>query len=79
GGLVWLALPASADAHATAVRATVARHGGHATLMRAPDPVRAVVPVFHPQDPALAQLSARVKHAFDPRRILNPGRMATGL
>ncbi len=52
---------------------------GHATLIRAPEGVRAAVDVFHPQPPALAALSARVKDSFDPRRLFNPGRMSRGL
>ena len=48
-------------------------------LVRAPDALRAAVPVFEPPDPALAALSARVKDGFDPRRILNPGRMYQGV
>jgi glycolate oxidase FAD binding subunit len=74
GGLIWLALPPAADAHAAQVRAAIAG-GGHATLVRAADAVRAAVPVFQPQPDALAALSRRVKEAFDPRGILNPGRM----
>ena len=48
---------------------------GHATLIRAPETVRASVPVFHPPGAALAALSARVKESFDPRGLFNPGRM----
>jgi len=48
---------------------------GHATLIRAPESVRAAVPVFQPLAPALAALSARVKESFDPKRLFNPGRM----
>ncbi len=40
---------------------------------------RARVPVFQPQADGLAALSARVKDRFDPRRILNPGRMYQGV
>ena len=80
GGLIWLALPPSDDAAAAIVRAAVARHGGgHATLVRAPDAMRLAVPVFEPQPEPLAALARRVKNAFDPRRILNPGRMAADL
>ena len=79
GGLIWLALPATDDASAAAIRATIARHGGHATLMRAPAATRLSVPVFEPQPAPLAALSRRVKASFDPRRILNPGRVATDL
>jgi glycolate oxidase FAD binding subunit len=80
GGLVWFALPPSADAGERRIRAVVARHGGgHATLMRAPDATRLAVPVFEPQAAPLAALSGRVKESFDPRRILNPGRMSASL
>lgn len=74
GGGVWLALPAAPDAHAAAVRAALTA-GGHATLMRAPAPVRAAVPPFQPQAPAVAALSERVRAQFDPQALFNPGRM----
>ena len=79
GGLIWLALPPRDDAGAAIVRAAVARSGGHATLVRAPVATRLAVPVFEPQSAPLAALARRVKDAFDPRRILNPGRMAADL
>ena len=75
GGLVWLALPASADADHVLVRAALGTTGGHATLIRAPAVVRAAVPVFQPLSPALAVLAARVKESFDPQGLFNPGRM----
>jgi glycolate oxidase FAD binding subunit len=40
--------------------------------------VRSAVDVFHPQPPALAALSKRVKAQFDPKYVLNPGRMVAG-
>jgi glycolate oxidase FAD binding subunit len=79
GGRIWLALPPTDDAAAAAVRAAVARQGGHATLMRAPAATRLAVPPFEPQPEALAALSRRVKECFDPRRVLNPGRMSADL
>lgn len=72
GGLIWLALPASPDADHALVRSGLS---GHATLIRAPQTVRASVPVFQPQPSALAALSARVKESFDPKGLFNPGRM----
>ncbi len=53
--------------------------GGHATLFRADDAVRAATPVFQPQEAALSALSRRVKESFDPLHILNPGRMEAGV
>ena len=78
GGLVWFAVPATGDGGAATIRGALAA-GGHATLIRAPDPVRAAVPVFQPLPPALAALSARVKESFDPKRVLNRGRMYADL
>ena len=75
GGLIWLALPAGSDASHEAVRAAVDRATGHATLFRAPEEIRRNIPVFQPQPGARSLLAQRVKAAFDPKGILNPGRM----
>ncbi|MGF6227383.1 glycolate oxidase FAD binding subunit [Inquilinus ginsengisoli] len=76
GGLVWIAVPADGDAGAAAIRAAIATAGGgHATLVRAPARLRAALPVFEPQPPALAALERRVRESFDPKGILSPGRM----
>jgi glycolate oxidase FAD binding subunit len=75
GGLLWLCVRDGDDGGARSIRGALAAPGGHATLVRASAELRATVPVFQPQEPALARLSARVKASFDPKRILNPGRM----
>lgn len=75
GGLIWLSLE-QGEPEAELLRALVKRHGGgHATLVRANPAERAATPVFEPQAPAHAALSARLKSEFDPKGILNPGRM----
>jgi glycolate oxidase FAD binding subunit len=75
GGLIWLQM--EGDPEAAALRAMIRRFGGgHATLVRAGEPERASLDVFEPQPPALAALSARLKAEFDPKGILNPGRMS---
>jgi glycolate oxidase FAD binding subunit len=61
--------------HVDARRVRGAFTTGHATLLKAPAAARAVTPVFQPQAGAVAALAARVREAFDPRGILNPGRM----
>lgn len=75
GGLIWLALDSGPEAGEAAVRGAVGISGGHATLLRAPAEVRARVSVFQPQPPPLAALTRRIKDAFDPHQVLNPGRM----
>jgi glycolate oxidase FAD binding subunit len=62
GGLVWLLTDADPR---PAVRAL----GGHATLYRGEGVA------FAPLEGPLAALTARVKAAFDPAGVLNPGRM----
>jgi glycolate oxidase FAD binding subunit len=77
GGLVWLTLPSTEAAQADQVRAAVAKHGGHATLIRA-TAEQSNIPAFAPETGALAMLSQRVKTAFDPAGVLNPCRFLTG-
>ena len=79
GGLVWLAVGDAEDAGEAAVRAAAASAGGHATLVRAAASVRAARAVFQPQAPGVAALTARIKRAFDPAGVLNPGRMYAGV
>jgi len=84
GGLIWLAPAppgedAGADAGAARIREALGANGGHGTLVRAPAELRAAVPVFQPQEPAKAALTTRVKDGFDPKRVLNPGRMYAGV
>lgn len=68
GALRWLA----SDADAATIRAAAEKAGGHATLFRAADKSPGV---FHPLDPALFRIHQRLKHSFDPKHILNPGRL----
>jgi glycolate oxidase FAD binding subunit len=75
GGLVWLEVPATADAGTAEIRRATAIHGGHATLIRAEPSVRANVEVFQPLSPPVERLTRGLKAAFDPEGILNPGRM----
>ena len=70
GGLIWAAFDTVDVAR---VRGSFA--AGHATLIKAPATDRAAAAVFQPQSPVAAAAAARLKAAFDPRGILNPGRM----
>ncbi len=68
GAQRWLVTSAPAES----VRALAHKVGGHATLFRGGDRAGEV---FQPLAPPLAVLHRRLKTAFDPRGILNPGRM----
>lgn len=67
GALRWL----STDSPAATVRDAAAEAGGHAVCFRGHDGDD----VFHPLDEARGALHRNLKRAFDPSRILNPGRM----
>ena len=79
GGLIWIETPPLTDGGAVDIRRTLAELGGYATLIRAEDATRAGIDVFQPLEPELAALSAKLKHAFDPLGIFNPGRMYRGM
>jgi glycolate dehydrogenase FAD-binding subunit len=79
GGLVWIAVAAAGDAGAALLRQAIhgadGRGTGHATLVKGSAALRRAIPPFEPQPEPLAALARRVKEAFDPAHILNPGRM----
>ncbi|WP_211110161.1 FAD-binding protein [Acuticoccus mangrovi] len=76
GGLLLVETPAVGDAGAAALREAIRRAGGgHATLLRAPPAVRAAVPTFQPTATGIAALAGRLRQAFDPEGILNPGQL----
>lgn len=76
GALIWLAVPSDAPGQAAVIRGAIPAGAGHATLVRGSRTLRGSVPVFQPQHPRLEQISAGLRHQFDPRGILNPGLMA---
>lgn len=60
------------DIPAEMIRQQASSVGGHAILFRGGDRTSEV---FHPLPPPLVTLHRRLKDAFDPKRILNPGRL----
>jgi glycolate oxidase FAD binding subunit len=72
GAQIWL----ESDAAADRIRALAVQAGGHATLYRGAGPGEAV---FAPLPEGLLALHRRLKAAFDPAGVFNPGRMYEGL
>jgi glycolate oxidase FAD binding subunit len=83
GGLIWAALPdAVADSRGTLIQELSSAQGGYATLVRASGgkrrasrdtPGRDTQGRATPESDALRGLQSRIKAAFDPLGILNPG------
>ncbi len=76
GGLIWLQTPDATAEIAQQIRAEIAPHGGHATLIRGTAQQRAALDVFQPEAPRLAKISQQLRDQFDPAGVLNPGLMA---
>ncbi len=72
GAEIWL----ESDASAETIRQLAQTAGGHATLYRG---ARAGEAVFTPLPAGLMALHRRLKAAFDPAGVFNPGRMYEGL
>ncbi|WP_300059167.1 FAD-binding protein [uncultured Roseobacter sp.] len=70
GGRIWVRMPEGQD-----LRAALGSFDGHATLVRGSARTRAAVPMFQPEAPGVARISAGLRARFDPRGILNRGLM----
>jgi len=68
GAQRWL----RSEADAETIRAAAKRAGGHASLFRGGDHSGEV---FHPLPQGLMTLTRNLKQAFDPKGLLNPGRL----
>ena len=79
GGLIWIESEFKADALHTAIRAGVAEKGGQALVIRRGNGLSISTEVFQPLPKPIFQLNRRVKQAFDPNAIFNPGRVYTGI
>ena len=79
GGLIWIESEFEADALHGAIRAGVAEAGGQALVIRKGNGLSVSTEVFQPLPRPIFQLNYRVKQAFDPKSIFNPGRVYTGI
>ena len=77
GGLIWAEMPGE-EPHAEAVRGALSGNG-HALLVRATPSVRALTAVFNPLGAGHLKVTRGLKESFDPKAVLNPGRMYAGI
>jgi glycolate oxidase FAD binding subunit len=75
GAQRWLRSEQSAEQ----IREQVNKQGGHATLFRSGHKSTGNIEAFSPLSPALLTLHKRLKNAYDPGGIFNPGRMYSDL
>ena len=77
GGLIWLSL--TGDGNAFVLRDKLKGMGGHATLVRSSRNIGDATTPQHPLEPGEHALMRRIKDNFDPKAILNPGRLYADL
>ena len=68
GGLVWVLVP-----EGTPLREYLGTFPGYATLIRGSQATLNHMPVFHPKDKPLQDLTTRIKRQFDPQNHFNRG------
>lgn len=73
GGVIW------AETDGLDIHGIATSHAGHALQVRKGKGSMARADAFQPMDEAMYELASRLKDAFDPQRILNPGRMYKGI
>ncbi len=78
GGLLWVSGAATDQVHEAVCRAARDAKGTW-MLFRGPESLRVANDVIPSEAAPLARIGQRVKAAFDPRGILNPGRMRAGV
>jgi glycolate oxidase FAD binding subunit len=72
GALRWLKTEAATDV----IRSAAIEADGHAILFRCPEQQRqSQSDIFQPLTPGLLRIHKNLKQAFDPKNILNPGRL----
>jgi len=79
GGLIWIESEFETNALHSAIRACVAKEGGQALVIRRGNNLSTSTEVFQPLPKPIFQLNYRIKQAFDPKAIFNPGRVYMGI
>ena len=78
GSLIWLEAYELSEEMFDSIRKKVVKHGGYLTMIKNSDYLPYVEDVFTINRDRF-NISQSIKRSFDPKRILNPGKMYTGI
>ncbi len=78
GSLIWLQLDKINIKIFNDIRKIVNNAGGYLTVIKIEEDLKASVDIFS-VDPIRYKISEKLKKSFDPKRILNPGKMYSGI
>ena len=78
GSLVWLQLDKINIKILNDIRKIVSKANGYLTVIKIEEDLKASIDIFT-VDPIKYKISEKLKKSFDPKRILNPGKMYSGI
>ena len=78
GNLIWLQLNELNSNSLKEIRSLVKNFGGYLTIIKVDESLKASIDIFT-IDEVKYKISEKIKKSFDPKRILNPGKMYTGI
>jgi len=78
GALIWMEAVELSEEMFTSLRKKVVKHGGYVTMIKNSNYLPFVEDVFTINRERF-NISQNIKRSFDPKRILNPGKMYTGI
>ena len=78
GSLIWLQLDRINTKILNDIRKIVNKASGYLTAIKIEEDLKASVDIFS-VDPIKYKISEKLKKSFDPKRILNPGKMYSGI
>jgi glycolate oxidase FAD binding subunit len=79
GNLTWIAIPQNDSVLLRQLRKAAVALNGHMTIIKAPSHVRIREDFLTTVDDNIRVLSLKIKESFDPKKILNPGKMYSGI
>ena len=78
GALIWMEACELTEEIFNSIRKKVVKHGGYVSMIKSSDHLPYVEDVFT-INMNRYNISQNIKKSFDPKRILNPGKMYTGI
>tara|TARA_B100000945_G_scaffold73384_1_gene56232 strand:+ start:119 stop:1375 length:1257 start_codon:yes stop_codon:yes gene_type:complete len=78
GSLIWLELDYLSHQKVDQIRNRIIETGGYLTVIKSKENIKFSSEIFT-IDPIKFKISQNIKKSFDPKRILNPGKMYTGI
>jgi glycolate oxidase FAD binding subunit len=78
GGLIWVQLDNISLQALKEIKKVIDNASGYITVIKIEENLKASIDVFT-TDPIKYKITEKIKKSFDPKRILNPGKMYSGI